>query len=44
MTPRPGQVSRIIPVDMAYPRDRVSAEFVEIRNQILKTLNFAVSK
>jgi ABC-type nitrate/sulfonate/bicarbonate transport system ATPase subunit len=41
MTPRPGRVDRIIPVDLTRPRDRSSAEFLSLRSQILHLLHFA---
>jgi ABC-type nitrate/sulfonate/bicarbonate transport system ATPase subunit len=41
MTPRPGRVNRVIPVDMPHPRNRSAEEFVEIRNLILRTLHYA---
>jgi ABC-type nitrate/sulfonate/bicarbonate transport system ATPase subunit len=41
MTPRPGRVDRIIPVDLARPRDRSSSKFLELRSEILQLLHFA---
>ena len=37
MTPRPGRIERIIPVEMERPRDRSSAEFLRLRGDILET-------
>ena len=36
MGKNPGVVKRIIPVDLPFPRDRTSAEFLEIRGEIMK--------
>ena len=36
MGKNPGVVKRIIPVDLLFPRDRTSAEFLEIRGEIMK--------
>ena len=36
MGKNPGVVKRIIPVDLPFPRDRTSAEFLEIRGDIMK--------
>ena len=41
MTPRPGRVERTIPIDLARPRQRNSAAFVRLRNEILDLLHFA---
>src|SRR6202011_1410168 len=41
MTPRPGRIDRIIPVDLARPRDRSSSKFLELRSEILQLLHFA---
>lgn len=41
MTPRPGQIDRIIPVPLGRPRDRSSPEFVRLRSEILELLHFA---
>jgi ABC-type nitrate/sulfonate/bicarbonate transport system ATPase subunit len=41
MTPRPGRVDRMIPVDLARPRDRSSSKFLELRSEILQLLHFA---
>ena len=41
MSPRPGRISEIIPVQMSYPRNRASSEFSGLRTHLLKTLNFA---
>ncbi|MDR1966072.1 MAG: ABC transporter ATP-binding protein [Synergistaceae bacterium] len=41
MSPRPGRISGEITLPMSYPRNRSSSDFVEVRNRILKKLNFA---
>ena len=41
MTPRPGRIERIIPVELDRPRDRSSAEFLRLRGDILELLHFA---
>src|SRR5256714_9852430 len=41
MTPRPGRVERMIPVNLRRPRDRSSAEFLRLRSEILELLHFA---
>ena len=41
MTQRPGRLERIIPVNLARPRDRGSAEFLQLRGEILELLHFA---
>jgi ABC-type nitrate/sulfonate/bicarbonate transport system ATPase subunit len=41
MTPRPGKIEEIIPVELERPRDRSSAEFLALRARILKMLHFA---
>ena len=41
MTPCPGSIERVIPVPLARRRDRSSAEFLELRADILELLHFA---
>jgi len=41
MTPRPGRIERIIPVNIPRPRDRSSPEFLRLRGEILELLHFA---
>jgi ABC-type nitrate/sulfonate/bicarbonate transport system ATPase subunit len=41
MTPRPGRIERIIPVDIERPRDRRSPEFLQLRGDILELLHLA---
>jgi ABC-type nitrate/sulfonate/bicarbonate transport system ATPase subunit len=41
MTPRPGRIEQIIPVELDRPRDRGSDEFLHLRGQILETMHFA---
>lgn len=40
MSPRPGRIERIIPVDIPCPRDRSSPEFLRLRGDILELLHF----
>jgi ABC-type nitrate/sulfonate/bicarbonate transport system ATPase subunit len=41
MTQRPGRIERTIPVNLARPRDRSSAQFLQLRGEILELLHFA---
>src|SRR6476620_12521514 len=41
MTQRPGRIERIIPVNLQRPRDRSSAEFLQLRGEILELLHCA---
>lgn len=41
MSPRPGRIERIIDVTLDRPRDRSSAEFLNLRGRILELLHFA---
>ncbi|RYD72059.1 MAG: ABC transporter ATP-binding protein [Verrucomicrobiaceae bacterium] len=41
MSPRPGRIERIIPVEIERPRDRSSPEFLRLRGDILEMLHFA---
>jgi sulfonate transport system ATP-binding protein len=41
MTQRPGRIERMIPVNLRRPRDRSSAEFLQLRSEILELLHFA---
>ncbi|MBI3851821.1 MAG: ABC transporter ATP-binding protein [Verrucomicrobia bacterium] len=43
MTPRPGRIERTIPVTLARPRLRSSAEFLRLRGEILELLHFSGS-
>jgi ABC-type nitrate/sulfonate/bicarbonate transport system ATPase subunit len=43
MTQRPGRIERTIPVNLRRPRDRSSAEFLQLRGEILELLHFAGS-
>ena len=43
MTPRPGRIERIIPIDLDRPRERSSSEFLRLRGDILEMLHFAGS-
>ncbi len=40
MTPRPGRIERIIPVNLPRPRQRNSEEFLHLRGDILELLHF----
>lgn len=40
MDAHPGRVKAEIPIDLEYPRNRSSSQFVEYRNQILDMLNY----
>lgn len=40
MDAHPGRVQTEIPIDLKYPRNRSSSQFVEYRNQILDMLNY----
>jgi len=35
MEPRPGRIRRIVPVELAHPRDRSSPGFGQIKDQVL---------
>jgi ABC-type nitrate/sulfonate/bicarbonate transport system ATPase subunit len=41
MTPRPGKIQEIIPVNTDRPRDRGSFDFLQLRGKILETMHFA---
>jgi ABC-type nitrate/sulfonate/bicarbonate transport system ATPase subunit len=41
MTQRPGRIERTISVNLRRPRDRSSAEFLQLRGEILELLHFA---
>ncbi|MDR1568779.1 MAG: ABC transporter ATP-binding protein, partial [Streptococcaceae bacterium] len=40
MTPRPGKIKEIIDVDLPYPRNRDSADFIRVKEKVLDVLNF----
>jgi NitT/TauT family transport system ATP-binding protein len=40
MDKNPGRISKIIPIELDYPRDRTSKQFVDYRIEILNTLHF----
>jgi ABC-type nitrate/sulfonate/bicarbonate transport system ATPase subunit len=44
MTPRPGRIEKIIPVELPFPRERNSPEFLQLRSDILEFLHFAGHK
>ncbi|WP_209439259.1 ABC transporter ATP-binding protein [Intestinirhabdus alba] len=41
MEPRPGRIKRDITIDMDYPRNRTSGQFLAYRQQIMQLLNFS---
>lgn len=41
MTPRPAKIEKVINVGLSFPRDRNNPEFIRIRSEILKILDFA---
>lgn len=41
MSPRPGRIDRVIPVDITRPRDRSGGDFLQLRGKILELLHFA---
>lgn len=41
MTPRPAKIEKVIDVKLFQPRDRSNPEFIRLRNEILKILDFA---
>jgi len=36
MEPRPGRIRRIVPVDLAHPRERAALGFAEVKQQVLR--------
>ena len=41
MSSRPAKIEKVIDVKLPYPRDRNNREFIRLRNDILKVLNYA---
>jgi len=39
LTPRPGRICRIFPVELPRPRDRTSVEFAQVRRDVLDQIN-----
>jgi NitT/TauT family transport system ATP-binding protein len=39
LTPRPGRICRIFPVNLPRPRDRTSPEFAQVRREVLDLIN-----
>ena len=39
MSPRPGRIRKIVPVDLPHPRERTSSQLASIRNHVLDILN-----
>jgi len=44
MDARPGRIKAIIPIDLPYPRNRVSAPFQELRNEVIRALGHEEQK
>ncbi|MDR0886512.1 MAG: ABC transporter ATP-binding protein [Clostridiales Family XIII bacterium] len=44
MTPRPGEISEILPIELGRPRDRGSEDFLELRGHILEKLHLASTR
>jgi ABC-type nitrate/sulfonate/bicarbonate transport system ATPase subunit len=44
MSKRPAKVLADIPVTLAFPRDRVSEEFIEVRKQVMMLLGESNTK
>lgn len=40
MAPRPGRIRKCIDIDLEYPRNRLSSDFVNYRNEIMEMLDF----
>lgn len=41
MSPRPARIEKVLDVSLCQPRDRNNPEFIRLRSEILKILNFA---
>lgn len=41
MSPRPAKIEEILEVHLSQPRDRNNPEFIRLRSEILKVLDFA---
>ena len=41
MSPRPAKIEKVIDVKLSQPRDKSNPEFIRLRNEILKILDFA---
>jgi NitT/TauT family transport system ATP-binding protein len=39
LTPRPGRICRIFPINLPRPRDRTSMEFAQVRREVLDLIN-----
>ena len=44
MEANPGSIKADIPIELDYPRNRSSAQFVEYRNRILEMLNYGATE
>lgn len=40
MAPRPGRIKKTVDIDLPYPRNRMSDEFINYRKEIMENLNF----
>jgi NitT/TauT family transport system ATP-binding protein len=43
LTPRPGRICRMFPIDLSRPRDRTSPEFAKLRREVLELINLNCS-
>ena len=43
LTPRPGRICRMFPIDLPRPRDRTSPEFAKLRREVLELINLNCS-
>ena len=41
MTPRPAKIEQVLDVKLSQPRDRNNPEFIRLRSEILRILDFA---
>jgi sulfonate transport system ATP-binding protein len=39
MEPRPGRISTVLPVNLPRPRDRAAADFIRLKERILRALS-----
>jgi sulfonate transport system ATP-binding protein len=39
MQPRPGRISAVLPIDLPRPRDRAAADFIRLKENILRALS-----
>jgi NitT/TauT family transport system ATP-binding protein len=43
LSPRPGRICEIVPIEQSRPRDRTSVEFAKIRRHVLELINQKIS-